>query len=79
MQKYAPMTIVHRDGGTEASMREDSERGEFYYVSDVDARIAELERALDPRRWTKEQLDAWNHNIPDMHAAFRALRELMER
>jgi hypothetical protein len=45
MQKYAPMTIVHREGETEAAMREDSERGEFYYVAEVDARIAELEKS----------------------------------
>lgn len=40
-------------------------------------RIAELEKALDPRRWAKEQIAAWHLALPDTVAAFAALRSLM--
>lgn len=33
-----------------------------------------LEIALDPRRWTREMSEAWHQNIPDLMAAFAALR-----
>jgi hypothetical protein len=39
------------------------------------ARCAELEKALDPRRWDMPMQRAWHSHIPDTEAAFRALRD----
>lgn len=36
--------------------------------------IQELRALLDPRRWTKETSDKWHQALPDLHAAFRAIR-----
>ena len=33
-----------------------------------------LELAINPRRWTREMDQAWHRNIPDLYAAFDALR-----
>jgi hypothetical protein len=63
-----------------------------YHASDVDAiheqntvvirkqreRIEKLEKALNPRQWSREQSDAWHRAIPDVQAAFDALRSLMD-
>ena len=47
MQKYNPTFFTaERSGEQWAGMREDSERGEYYAVEEVDARIAEPEKAL---------------------------------
>jgi hypothetical protein len=34
---------------------------------------------LNPRCWTLEMSEAWNKNIPDVNAAFEALREIAIR
>jgi hypothetical protein len=68
MQKYAPMTIVHREGETEPSMREDSERGEFYYVADVDARIAE---AVSRASEMEQRYDRATLRIAELEKALR--------
>jgi hypothetical protein len=57
-------------------MGPDGERHAERFTRQVE-RIAELEQALDPRRWTQEQHAAWHRNIPDVQAAFAALRSLM--
>lgn len=36
--------------------------------------IQELRALLDPCRWTKETSDKWHQALPDLHAAFRAIR-----
>lgn len=36
--------------------------------------IQELRALLDPRRWTKETRDKWHQALPDLYAAFRAIR-----
>lgn len=36
--------------------------------------IQELRALLDPRRWTKETSDRWHRALPDLQAAFRAIR-----
>lgn len=38
-----------------------------------DAEIAALKAAFSPRRWTKEQNQAWHENIPNLQSAFEAL------
>jgi hypothetical protein len=73
MQKYAPMTIIHREGETEAAMREDAERGEFYYAADVDARIAELEKALRAYFTFSEELSRLIDDDKDVRALKLAL------
>lgn len=45
MQKYSP-TIHWYGSSPAAAVKEDSERGEYYFASDVDARIADLERIV---------------------------------
>jgi hypothetical protein len=62
--------------------------GPYYLASDVEAlesaavasalRVKELEKAMNPRFWTQEQHAAWHQNIPDVQAAFDALRSLMD-
>jgi hypothetical protein len=37
---------------------------------------ARLNDLLNPRMWTLEMSTAWHKNIPDVHAAFAALRSL---
>jgi hypothetical protein len=39
------------------------------------AEPSEAEAALNPRLWTEEMANAWHRNIPDVYAAFKALRE----
>jgi flagellar biosynthesis regulator FlaF len=34
-----------------------------------------MEQALDPRRWTRAISDVWHRFIPDVQAAFNALKE----
>jgi hypothetical protein len=41
-----------------------------YLAADVDA-------LLNPRAWTKEQHDAWHRALPDVQAAFAALRNCL--
>lgn len=36
--------------------------------------MIDLDVLLDPRRWTREMNDAWHQAIPDLQAAFDALR-----
>ena len=36
--------------------------------------IQELRALLDPRRWTKETSDKWHRALPDLLAAFMAIR-----
>ncbi len=36
--------------------------------------IQGLRALLDPRCWTKETSDKWHRALPDLHAAFRAIR-----
>jgi R67 dihydrofolate reductase len=40
-------------------------------------KAARLERLLNPRMWDLEMNEAWHRNLPDVEAAFRALRELL--
>lgn len=42
-------------------------------LSDRNAEIAALKAAFSPRRWTKEQNQAWHENIPNLQSAFEAL------
>jgi hypothetical protein len=35
-----------------------------------------LSVAMDPRRWSRAHHDAWHRNLPDVHAAFAALRQV---
>lgn len=42
-------------------------------------RIKELESALNPRRWTREQSDAWHKQLPDTFSAFAAIRSLIAK
>lgn len=46
------------------------------YGLDVDAgaEIQHLRSLLNPRMWTKEMHDEWHRKIPDVQAAFDALR-----
>jgi hypothetical protein len=41
---------------------------------DAGIEIQELRALLDPCRWTKETNDKWHKALPDLHAAFLALR-----
>jgi uncharacterized protein YciI len=52
------------------------ERYEYANKSHMAAlqRVAELEKALNPRQWTDAMDYAWHSNIPDMHKAFEELR-----
>lgn len=43
------------------------------FARDLEREVAALDKALDPRRWTKEMSDAWHRNIPDLYKAFAAL------
>lgn len=50
-------------------------------ANDRDWLITEVERlqtALNPRLWTREHDAAWHKNIPDVHAAFEALRTIQK-
>jgi hypothetical protein len=38
-------------------------------------RRVKMEQALDPRRWTRAISDVWHRFIPDVQAAFNALKE----
>lgn len=38
------------------------------------AELKRLQRLLNPRQWTQREHDAWHQNIPDLMAAFDALR-----
>lgn len=40
------------------------------------AKNARINDLLNPRMWTLEMSTAWHKNIPDVHAAFAALRSL---
>ena len=46
------------------------------YGLDVDAgaEIQHLRSLLNPRMWTKEMHDEWHRKLPDLQAAFDALR-----
>lgn len=83
MQKYYAIDLSEQDGPMRAPV---------YRASDVDAfmtaaglknwatqanRIAELEKALNPRQWTAAQQEAWHRALPDVVGAFAALRSLM--
>jgi hypothetical protein len=75
MHKYKFFNDGYELGVTEPHGAPELKDGDVLYLaSDVDARIAELEKALNPRRWTIEQDQAWHRNLPDVYAAFEALR-----
>ena len=48
--------------------------GWFVGSSEYGNEIQELRALLDPRRWTKETSDKWHRALPDLIAAFRAIR-----
>ncbi len=66
MQKYSPIS------DDEPNMREDSERGTYYWCADADARIAELEGALQDcefaLRMQREALQKWASTVNDVMA-----------
>lgn len=47
-------------------------------ICDAHNRVAKLEQCMNPRTWTVEMRDAWHKNLPDVHAAFAALREIAD-
>ena len=48
-------------------------------ADELQARVAELERSMNPRQWTPAQQHAWHSNLPDVEAAFKAVASLAER
>jgi hypothetical protein len=46
------------------------------YARELERENARLNDLLNPRMWTLEMSTAWHKNIPDVHAAFAALRSL---
>jgi len=44
-------------------------------LSIIQPELDKRDIALNPRRWTREMSDAWHKNIPDVNAAFEALRD----
>lgn len=38
-------------------------------------KVKRYEEALNPRTWTREMLEAWHRNIPDIQKAFDALKQ----
>lgn len=60
-------------------------RGAETYLKNLDLRLKEADAvedpaaallvALNPRAWTADMSDAWHKALPDINAAFAALRE----
>ena len=46
------------------------------FARELERENARLNDLLNPRMWTLEMSTAWHKNIPDVHAAFAALRSL---
>lgn len=44
-----------------------------------DAQMEFRDFLLTPRLWTRKMSDAWNRALPDMQAAFEALRNLIPK
>ena len=45
-------------------------------IKELEATMADSNIKLTPRLWTQEMSKAWHINIPDLHKAFEALRNV---
>lgn len=49
------------------------------FARELERENARLRILLTPSQWDRAQSDAWHMHIPDVHAAFKALRETAEK
>lgn len=45
-------------------------------IGELESENARLKTALTPREWRRPHNEAWHRNIPDVHDAFKALRDV---
>ena len=50
--------------------------GEEAQLLDAWEQNQRMQIALDPRRWTQAHHEAWSKNLPDVNAAFEALKNV---
>lgn len=63
-------------GEDESASYHKTERLLHAAIDEMHAEIDRLTLALSPRKWTRAHSDAWHKHLPDMYAAFEALRSV---
>lgn len=76
--KLSPMPPGHRIGGKKSSRERLNLESRPDIIRAVSSDRDIRDQLLNPRLWTLEMDAAWHHALPDVYAAFDALRSFID-